>query len=103
MKAHEAYKKLGMSKKEFCELYGIKSHLSELDEALVAELFGNEKKTDEARPEDTQTADRAETILVEKAESAEDKCPVDLATLKVSLRGAGGKSPYWKWRYLVNG
>jgi len=103
MKAHEAYKKLGMSKKEFCELYGIKSHLSELDEALVAELFGNEKKTDEARPEDTQTVDRSETIVVEKADPAEDKCPVDLDVVEVKNRLLGNKSPFWKWRYLVNG
>ena len=29
------------------------------------------------------------------------KCPVDLETLKTSLRGCGNKSPYWEWRHLV--
>lgn len=30
-------------------------------------------------------------------------CPVDKETLKVSLRGLGSKSPYFKWKHILDG
>jgi hypothetical protein len=125
MKAFEAAKKLGMKPKEFCEEYGVKSHLSKITEELEAELFGGEKKI-ETEQETTETVDSAETVVlggeddnkinadeveVQETDNAnkpvekapEEVCPVDLETLKLSLRGCGGKSPYYKWKYLLNG
>jgi len=100
MKAYEAAKLLKISNKEFIEKYEVKSHLSKLSDELEAELFGEEKKIETARPERAEEPDTPEADVVE---SVEEECPVDLETLKTSLRGVGGKSPYWKWRHLVNG
>lgn len=87
MKAYEAAKKLKMKSKDFCRQYNIDSHLSVLEDALVEELFGEEKKIDEARPEATQTVDSAETVVV-----TED--------ILMNVRILGKKSKYWN---MVNG
>lgn len=105
MQAYEAAKKLKMENKEFLEKYGMKSHMSKLSEDLVAELFGEEKKI-EAEPEPTETVDSAETVVVEQApevpaEPEPEGCPVDAATVELSIRCLGGRSPYYKWRNLV--
>lgn len=110
MKAFEAAKKQGMEAKEFCKEHGIKSHLSKISAELEAELFGDEKKT-ETEQAATETVDSAETVIVgapakdevKPEKPVEESCPVDLATLELSIRGRGGKSPYYKWKHLLNG
>lgn len=120
MKVYEASKLLKKDNKELIKELNdprITSHLSKLPPEIEAELFGEEKKIEEAAAEPTKTVDSAETVLVNekpKAEpkpepapvveipSKEDTCPVDLETLELSIRGIGGKSPYYKWKHLLN-
>lgn len=124
MKVYEASKLLKRDSKEFIKELNdprITSHLSKLPPEIEAELFGAEKKIEEAAAEPTKTVDSAETVMVNekpkaepKAEpkpepkpvveipSKEDTCPVDLETLELSIRGIGGKSPYYKWKHLLN-
>ena len=112
MKVHEAAKLKKMSNKDFIKMVDdprITSHMNKLPEELEAELFGEEKKIKEAVAEPTQTVDSAETVVVEttpepiaKTKPIEEPCPVDLVTLELSIRGIGGKSPYYKWKYLLD-
>ena len=114
MKAYEAIKRLKMDRKEFLELYGIKSHMSNIPVELESELFGSEKKI-QVEQERTQTVNSAETIVVGEppepivepivAEIPETKtaeeCPYSLHTIKRSIQIFGGKSKLWKWRHLI--
>lgn len=115
MKVHEAAKKLGISTKVFLETYGeergIKSHLSNLPESLVDELFGEEKKI-QAESEPTQTVDSGQADLVEltafpetgtKAVIRTKECPISKADLRVSICCLGNKSPYYEWKDMLNG
>ena len=90
MKAYEAAKLLKMDNKTFLETYGIKSHLSKLPEELEHELFGDEKKIEEARPETEAAVDIPEADVVEEMP--------DERLIRKSIRCLGNKSPYWKWR-----
>lgn len=116
MKAYEAIKLLKVDRKEFLQTHELKSHMSKISEELEAELFGVEKKI-QAEPEPAQSIDSTEAIAdvaqeapeipVEaitqpKATPSTPECPVSLETLATSLRGLGGKSPYYKWKYLLN-
>ena len=63
MKVYEASKKMKITNKEFCEEYGLKTHMSKLPTSLEAELFGEEKKIQTAE-ELTETIDSAETVVL---------------------------------------
>ena len=117
MKVFELSKQLKVSNKEFLTANPqFKSHMSKVPADLVAELLGVEKKI-QAEPEPAQSIDSTEAIAdvaqeapeipVEaitqpKATPSTPECPVSLETLAMSLRGLGGKSPYYKWKYLLN-
>ena len=110
MKAYEAAKKLKMENKDFLEQYEIKSHLSKLDDELVEELFGGEKKISEAMPgpeaavdsaeADVVTEDPAEVVTIDTAvaEVVTVDCSHSVEEIELSIRCLGNKSPLWKWR-----
>jgi len=112
MKVHEASKAKKMSNKEFLAEYGeefnLKSHMSKLPVELEAELFGEEKKIEEAVEEQTETVDSAEAVVVEvepepvvEIESKEE-CPVSLEELQGGINGLGGKYKHYKWKHLLD-
>ena len=115
MKAYEAIKKLKVDRKEFLQTHELKSHMSKISDELEAELFGVEKKI-QAESEPAETIDSTEAVAdveeapetpVEaispvKATPSTPECPVSLETLATSLRGLGGKSPYYQWKWLLN-
>jgi hypothetical protein len=102
MKVYEAAKLLKITNKAFLEEYGLKSHLSKLPEALEAELFGDEKKTEEAGEPVTETINSAEAdVVTETVNTAETEvCPYTPRQISKSIKLAGNKSPCWKWRHL---
>jgi hypothetical protein len=98
--------------------------LSKLPEALEAELFGDEKKTEEAGEPVTETINSAETSVVgepneiersdngnirldtktvsgdQASAGAEVECPYTPRQISKGIKLAGNKSPCWKWRHL---
>jgi hypothetical protein len=116
MKAYEAAKLLKLSNKEFLEKYGIKSHMSKVPEDLEQELFGDEKKIEEAGQTGTETVDSAETVVVDPVDAVEEDefpvlntdetgeiCPYSIEEIELGIRCLGGKAPQYKWRHLLNG
>lgn len=114
MKLHELAKHLKMNSKELLQEIAdprVLSHLSNVPEDIVAQYMGEEKKT-ETGQEGTAVAYTEEmervvevvhVVVQEPVQQTEPSCPVDIETLKASIRGAGNKSPYWQWRALANG
>ena len=104
MKVYELSKKVGMSNKELLQETGLKSHLSVVPEDILAKYITEE-------PEDADTEITEDVVAEVVAEIKEPKiieewepigkCPVSLETLELSLRGGGDKSPYWKYRGLL--
>jgi hypothetical protein len=108
MKLYEVAKQMGKKSKDLLAEIDdprVKTHMSLVPESIVAELLGSEKKIEEAIEEPTETVDSAEAVVVvAKAEPAPvaPTCPVDLITMATSIRGLGGKSPYYKWKHMLN-
>ena len=96
MKVYEASKLLKISNKEFCELYGTKSHMVKLSAELEAELFGEEKKIP-TEPEPEKAVDSTEAPAV-----VEEECPYTPEQVELGIRCLGGKGPQWKWRHILN-
>jgi hypothetical protein len=89
----------------------VTGHMSKVPESIVAELLGEEKKTQEAPAEPEAVVDSTETVSIEAPIVAPEPvveakpvevCPVDLVALKGSINGLGGKSPLYKWKYLLD-
>jgi len=96
MQAYEAIKRLKADRKEFLEMYGLKSHMSKIPAELEAELFGEEKKI-QTGAEPTEATDRTEAIVLE----TEEVCPYPLKAVRKSIHLLGNKSKAWKWRHLL--
>jgi hypothetical protein len=110
MKLHELAKHLKMNSKELLREMAdprVTSHLSTVPEDMVAYYMGGEKKTEAgqaaAAVADTAEVERVVETPVAIEPATELACPVDVDTIKASIRGAGNKSPYWQWRALANG
>ena len=118
MKIYEVAKQMGKKSKDLLAEIDdprVKTHMSLVPESLLADLLGSEKKIEETVEEPTETVDSAEAVgvVVAKPEPpmstkalvemmSEPTCPVDLITLATSIRGLGGKSPYYKWKHMLN-
>jgi len=97
MQVHKLAKKLGMTSKQLiAEIECVDHHADKVPDDIVEKYLA--KPIPEEIEPDTQTVSiqSIDPVAIE-----EDKCPVDMATLALSLRGAGGKSPYWKYRKLL--
>lgn len=95
--------------KDKAKAIGIEKYWLKSEEKLQIEIAELEAVSD-TEAERPITEDSAETEVVDvkviepevKEVKKEDGCPVDLATLELSIRGAGNKSPYWQWKDLLN-
>ena len=102
MQVYEAAKILGIESKEFCSLYGLKNHLSKLPKKLKAELFGNEKKIMEKQTL-APAVDKSEAPTITIDPPKKEECPIGMKDLELAIRLLGAKSPYFKWKHLLNG
>jgi len=112
MQAYEAIKRLKLDRKAFLEEHGLKSHMSKLPDALVEELFGEEKKI-QTGAEGAPEVDSTEAVVVEVADETlpetetvsvtpeSEACPFTPRQIAKSIRCLGNKSPCWKWRDQV--
>lgn len=98
MKVHEYAKKHGMDTETVKEKFGLTSHLNKIPEEVL--LMEDETASD-IEVVDEEVVSSTPEPIVDVEEKMEDKCPIDIENLKLSLRGAGSKSPYWKFRHLV--
>ena len=103
MKVFELSKLLKMPNKALIKLIDdprVKSHMSKVPESVVAELLGEEKKTEEAPAEQETAVDTVETAVV--AIVPVEECPVTLDELRGGINGLGGKYKHYKWKYLLD-
>ena len=113
VKVYELAKKLGVKSKVLvAEIDEVDHHLDTVPDHIVEKYLGIQEAPEtpvEAVVEQEPSVDmeNKEEAVVEaipaivEPSMKKDECPVDMATLKLSLRGAGAKSPYWKYRHLV--
>jgi hypothetical protein len=99
MKVYELAKKLKRTNKELLQELGLKSHLSVVDDSVVAEFLGEEKKITTGQ-EAEKVADSPETHDVKKPSG---KCPFTPEQVRRSIQIHGVKSVCWEWRGILDG
>ena len=119
MKVHELSKKTGISNKELIVELGVKSHMSNVPDDLVAKYIQdepakevkNETETvsiqdDVARDSDSDIVDVKDPVSVPIIpskvvdEPVEEICPYTPEKVELMNRCLGNKSKAWKWRDL---
>ena len=98
MKGFEYAKLHGMTNAEVKEKFGIASHLSVIPESLLEEA---PTIVSGAWDENIEEEIIEETVEQPKEVPATDDCPVSLEVLELSIRSMYNKSPYFKWKHLL--
>ena len=105
MQVYKLAKVLGMTSKELiAELDGIDHHADNVPNEIADKMIEDLKET--PLPEIIEQPKETETVSITpevQNKPKEPVCPVDLATIELSIRCAGNKSPYWKYKNLLEG
>ena len=104
MVVYQLAKKLGVTTKEMIKMLdgAVDHHCDKVPAELEAKFLASPEPEPEIEQEAVVKAPEP-PVKEETTPEPTDVCPIDLETLALSLRGCGAKSPYWKYRSLLNG
>ena len=97
MQVYKLAKLLGIKSKELiAELDGIDHHADNVPDEIADKMLADMNET--PIPAIIEPAEATQTV---SAAPEAPTCPVDMSTVELSIRCAGNKSPYWKYKNLL--
>jgi len=102
MKVYELAKILGVKSRELInKIDEVDHHADKVPDEVLCKYLPDEPAEEVVLAPIVEPV--VETQTVSTSIKVKETCPVDMATLELSIRCVGNKSPYWKYKALLEG